>query len=114
MSTPLAPDSPDSYESDLDAMRRDAAEWLAAAERMAGAAAAAKQLVLGEYELSVFAQSGLAAAYQQVQQWASGLLDGAQTNLAGMAQALAASADSYEAQEASEARSFNQLDRGGN
>jgi len=115
MSTPLAPDDPDSYESDLEAMRRDAAEWNAAAERMAEVADAAGQLTLADDELSIFgAQSGLNEAYRQAQQWVSGLLAGAARNLADMGQALTASAETYQAPEASGARSFDQLDRGGN
>ncbi len=115
MGTPLPPDSPDGYESDLMAMRADAAQWAGAAERMAGAAAAARQLVLGDYELSLFgAQTGLTGAYQEIQQWTSGLLSGAQSNLAAMGEALKTSADTYAAQEASGTRSFNELDQGGN
>lgn len=115
MSTPLGPDDPNSYQSDLEAMRRDAAEWNTAAKRMAEATTVAGQLTLADDELSIFgARSGLNEAYPQVQQWASGLLQGAARNLADMGQALATSADSYEAQEASGARSFDQLDRGGN
>lgn len=115
MGHPLPPDTPDSYESDLEAMRRDAAEWALAAQRMGGAAGAAGQLALSDYELSLFgAQTGLAAAYQEIHQWASGLLTGAQTNLTDMDQTLRAAADTYQAQELSGARSFDQLRRGGN
>lgn len=115
MGAPLPPDSPDTYEADLEAMRRDAGVWDGAAERMSAAHASAQQLALSGHDLSLISQhTRLDVAYQEIHQWAVGLLQGAHTNLAGMANALRESAAAYEAEEASAARSFDELNRGEN
>lgn len=108
---PLPPDAGDSFEADLMAMRQDAREWGAAAEQIAEAAAAVQRLSVGAYEFSFGAEeTGLREAYQRMQAWAGGLLDGARTNLANMAVALAKAADTYEASDGAAARSFDRLD----
>lgn len=115
MGEPLPPDRNDSFEADVEAMRRDAGVWDDAAERMGAAATAAEQLTLGEYDLSIFGvESGLVDSYRAVHRWTVGLLGGAHTNLAGMAHALEKSAEAYEAEDAAGARSFSELNRGGN
>lgn len=113
MGNPLPPDESGEIKSDLAAMRRDARDWDAAADRMGHAALTAGGLTLSGHDFSkISEETGLADAYTEIQQWASGLLDGAHTNLANMAKALRKAAGTYEQTDASGAQRFTQLDRG--
>lgn len=113
MGGPLPPDSGDSFEADLAAMRRDAGEWDAAAERMRQASGVAEGLRLGPYDLSFFGvQAGLVEGYRALQGWTAGLLNGSAKELASMANALRTAADNYETSDAAGERSFGQVERG--
>ncbi|MGH3899025.1 MAG: WXG100 family type VII secretion target [Pseudonocardiaceae bacterium] len=114
MVQPLPPDTGDSIDVDLEAMRRDAQTWRVTADRMGDAAAAARQLQLNGHALSHFAEmTGLTDAYRDVQQWAAGLLEGAHNNLGSMADALTDTAATYRDDDATGAGNFNGLTPGG-
>lgn len=114
MGQPLPPDTGDSIDVDLEAMRRDAQTWRVVADRMGDAAVVARQLHLSGHDLSHFAEmTGLTDAYWDVQQWAAGLLEGAHRNLASMADALTNTAATYRDNDATGAGNFNVLTPGG-
>ncbi|MGH3807683.1 MAG: hypothetical protein ACRDRU_13885 [Pseudonocardiaceae bacterium] len=114
MGQPLPPDTSDSIDVDLEAMRRDAQTWRAAADRMGDAAAAARQLQLNGHDLSHFAErTGLTDAYRDVQQWVVGLLEGAHKNLGFMADALTDTAATYRDDDATGAGRLNKITPGG-
>lgn len=112
MGSPLPPDSPDSIEADLAAMHSDARQWEGCAEKMRGAAATVQGLTLAEADFSVFG-TDVVVAYQGLQRWALGLLNGAHKNLDAMSDALHRSADEYEAQDAAEAWKLDKTFNGG-
>lgn len=115
MGQPLPPDREGEFETDLAAMRRDAQVWDRAAQRMGDAASTAQGLTLSGYDLSMFAdRTGLTEAYQEIQQWAAGLLRGAHQNLANMNQALRTMADNYETTDTGQAQTFDKIQPGGN
>lgn len=110
MGQPLPHDTGDGIDVDLEAMRRDAQTWRAAAGRMGDAAVAANQLHLSGHDLSHFAEmTGLTDAYRDVQQWAVGLLEGAYKNLASMTDALTETAATYRDDDATGAGRLNEL-----
>lgn len=113
MVQPPPPDSPGTVYEDFRAMEREAGVWRAAGQEMGDAAAAAEGLQLGDYDFSFLgAESGLVDAYRSIQQWATGLLRGAQTNLDNMATELAQVVTTAGAAEEANAGSFDNIEEG--
>ncbi|MGH3428847.1 MAG: hypothetical protein ACRDRI_04330 [Pseudonocardiaceae bacterium] len=96
-----------------EALRSDAKKWATASDEMRVAAASAKNLVLGGGQFGHVAEvRGLVAAYTTLQQRIARLLTGANSEFAKVSQALKASADTYEDEDAKGAHMMGGIKQG--
>jgi hypothetical protein len=103
----MAP-TPEQITVSLDALRADADQWTAAAGTMAAAAAAADGQKVDASAFS-FAGQAAAAAYEDLRLKLAGLLHQGGVRFDSIAGALRASADAYEADEASGAHRLQNI-----